>query len=282
MDRLFRGIPPRGADRGSVNCPNPFRTLSVKKGQMVEKAAAWCGRIRPPPSRQPPTSSVDPTIVLFGFGVGFLVGLTGMGGGSLMTPLLILVFGVKPVTAIGTDIFYAAVTKTAGRLAPPEAEDGEHAADLVAGGGQRALGDRRRLGAGHPQGHARRRAGRNRVRDPRLVPAGGGRDHAAAQPLPRGQARRARRLRDPHAPQDRRGRDRRHHRLRHRALLGGQRHRDRDHADRRLPPHPEAGSRHRRLPRRDPALGGGDRTRLQRQRRLRLGREHPAGLGPRA
>ena len=57
---------------------------------------------------------MDPAIVLFGFGVGFLVGLTGMGGGSLMTPLLILVFGIKPVTAIGTDIFYAAVTKTAG------------------------------------------------------------------------------------------------------------------------------------------------------------------------
>ena len=72
------------------------------------------GRIRPPTSRTTPTSSVDPAIVLFGFGVGFLVGLTGMGGGSLMTPLLILVFGVKPVTAIGTDIFYAAVTKTAG------------------------------------------------------------------------------------------------------------------------------------------------------------------------
>ena len=57
---------------------------------------------------------MDPLIILFGFGVGFLVGLTGMGGGSLMTPLLILIFGVKPVTAIGTDIFYAAVTKTAG------------------------------------------------------------------------------------------------------------------------------------------------------------------------
>jgi hypothetical protein len=57
---------------------------------------------------------VDPAIVFFGFGVGFLVGLTGMGGGSLMTPLLILLFGIKPVTAIGTDIFYAAVTKTAG------------------------------------------------------------------------------------------------------------------------------------------------------------------------
>jgi uncharacterized membrane protein YfcA len=57
---------------------------------------------------------VDPIIVLFGLGVGFLVGLTGMGGGSLMTPLLILVFGIKPVTAIGTDIVYAAITKTAG------------------------------------------------------------------------------------------------------------------------------------------------------------------------
>jgi uncharacterized membrane protein YfcA len=57
---------------------------------------------------------MDPAIIFFGFGVGFLVGLTGMGGGSLMTPLLILLFGVKPVTAIGTDIFYAAVTKTAG------------------------------------------------------------------------------------------------------------------------------------------------------------------------
>jgi uncharacterized protein len=43
-----------------------------------------------------------------------MVGMTGMGGGTLMTPLLILLFGVKPVTAIGTDIFYAAVTKTVG------------------------------------------------------------------------------------------------------------------------------------------------------------------------
>jgi len=43
-----------------------------------------------------------------------LIGMTGMGGGSLMTPLLILVFGIQPVTAVGTDIFYGAVTKTAG------------------------------------------------------------------------------------------------------------------------------------------------------------------------
>jgi uncharacterized membrane protein YfcA len=57
---------------------------------------------------------VDPLIVLFGFGVGVLVGLTGMGGGSLMTPLLIVVFGVKPVTAVGTDLTYGAITKTVG------------------------------------------------------------------------------------------------------------------------------------------------------------------------
>jgi uncharacterized protein len=57
---------------------------------------------------------MDPAIIVFGFGIGLLVGMTGMGGGSLMTPLLILLFGIQPVTAVGTDIFYAAVTKTAG------------------------------------------------------------------------------------------------------------------------------------------------------------------------
>jgi uncharacterized membrane protein YfcA len=57
---------------------------------------------------------VDPLIVFFGFGVGILVGLTGMGGGSLMTPLLIVVFGIKPVTAVGTDLAYGAITKTVG------------------------------------------------------------------------------------------------------------------------------------------------------------------------
>jgi uncharacterized membrane protein YfcA len=57
---------------------------------------------------------MDPAIVLFGLGIGMLVGMTGMGGASLMTPLLILVFGISPVTAVGTDIFYGAVTKTAG------------------------------------------------------------------------------------------------------------------------------------------------------------------------
>jgi uncharacterized protein len=57
---------------------------------------------------------MDPTIILFGLGVGLLVGITGMGGGSLMTPLLILVIGTKPVIAVGTDLAYGAVTKTLG------------------------------------------------------------------------------------------------------------------------------------------------------------------------
>ena len=57
---------------------------------------------------------MDPAIIFFGLGIGMLVGMTGMGGASLMTPLLILVFGISPVTAIGTDIFYAAITKSVG------------------------------------------------------------------------------------------------------------------------------------------------------------------------
>ena len=57
---------------------------------------------------------MDPLVVLFGLGVGVLIGLTGIGGGSLMTPLLILVVGVRPVVAIGTDLAYGAITKTVG------------------------------------------------------------------------------------------------------------------------------------------------------------------------
>jgi uncharacterized membrane protein YfcA len=57
---------------------------------------------------------MDPAIIFFGLGIGVLVGMTGMGGGSLMTPLLILIFSIQPTTAIGTDIFYSAVTKTVG------------------------------------------------------------------------------------------------------------------------------------------------------------------------
>jgi uncharacterized membrane protein YfcA len=51
-----------------------------------------------------------------GFAVGAIVGLTGVGGGSLMTPLLVLGFGVAPVTAVGTDLLYAGLTKTGGAV----------------------------------------------------------------------------------------------------------------------------------------------------------------------
>jgi uncharacterized membrane protein YfcA len=60
---------------------------------------------------------IDPLYVASGFGVGLLVGMTGVGGGSLMTPLLILLFGIHPATAVGTDLLYAATTKTVGSFA---------------------------------------------------------------------------------------------------------------------------------------------------------------------
>ncbi len=52
-----------------------------------------------------------------GFSVGAIVGLTGVGGGSLMTPLLVLMFGINPSVAVGTDLLYAAITKAGGTLA---------------------------------------------------------------------------------------------------------------------------------------------------------------------
>src|SRR5438105_4157658 len=59
---------------------------------------------------------IEPLYVASGFGVGLLVGMTGVGGGSLMTPLLILLFGIHPSTAVGTDLLYAAATKTGGSM----------------------------------------------------------------------------------------------------------------------------------------------------------------------
>jgi len=54
--------------------------------------------------------------IFAGFAVGLVVGLTGVGGGSLMTPILIFVFGVKPHLAIGTDLLFAAFTKMGGTI----------------------------------------------------------------------------------------------------------------------------------------------------------------------
>lgn len=63
-----------------------------------------------------PFSAIDPFFMLSGFFVGLLVGQTGVGGGSLMTPILVLVFGIHPATAVGTDLLYASATKTVGTL----------------------------------------------------------------------------------------------------------------------------------------------------------------------
>src|SRR5712692_10324154 len=60
--------------------------------------------------------SIDLLYAISGFCVGLLVGTTGVGGGSLMTPLLILLFGIHPATAVGTDLLYAAATKSGGTL----------------------------------------------------------------------------------------------------------------------------------------------------------------------
>jgi uncharacterized protein len=61
-------------------------------------------------------STVDPLFMLSGFFVGLLVGQTGVGGGSLMTPILVLLFGIHPATAVGTDLLYASATKSVGTL----------------------------------------------------------------------------------------------------------------------------------------------------------------------
>ena len=54
---------------------------------------------------------MDWMLVVAGALTGFVVGLTGVGGGALMTPLLLLLFGVAPLTAVGTDLWFAALTK---------------------------------------------------------------------------------------------------------------------------------------------------------------------------
>lgn len=58
----------------------------------------------------------DIGFIVAGFGVGLIVGLTGVGGGSLMTPILIFFFGVKPYMAVGTDLLFAAFTKMGGTV----------------------------------------------------------------------------------------------------------------------------------------------------------------------
>lgn len=60
------------------------------------------------------TGYIDLKVSIIGLMIGFLVGLTGIGGGVLMTPLLIFVVGMRPILAVGTDLVYAAITKIFG------------------------------------------------------------------------------------------------------------------------------------------------------------------------
>src|SRR5262249_15114530 len=60
---------------------------------------------------------MDVSLLLMSFGVGILIGLTSMGGAALMAPFLILMIGVRPVTAVGTDLVYGAITKIVGAWA---------------------------------------------------------------------------------------------------------------------------------------------------------------------
>src|SRR5262249_1438520 len=110
-----------------TSSPNRWRSSasSTSRRRMARKASSSDATPRParrfddrtPAARireNPMPHGFDLLYVLSGFCVGALVGMTGGGGGSLMTPVLILVFGVHPATAVGTDLLYAAITKTGG------------------------------------------------------------------------------------------------------------------------------------------------------------------------
>ena len=202
----------RGSTERTIACHGhpgilPHSALPTKKVGKVDKH----------PARSGTEITMDPAIVLFGLGIGVLVGMTGMGGGSLMTPLLILIFGIQPTTAIGTDIVYSAITKMVGgwrhfRLGTvnmelvkwlsfgsvPAAVAGVALVSVLAG-------PRRR-----------RPARLARLRGARRHPADGRDHHPGPGPDPAQPDRRARPLRGREAPQGRRDRDRRHHRLRDR------------------------------------------------------------------
>jgi len=75
---------------------------------------------------------VDSAYAAAGALTGFVVGLTGVGGGALMTPILLLFFGVSPTTAIATDLWFAAITKLVGARI-------HYGAGQVEGGGQTPL-----------------------------------------------------------------------------------------------------------------------------------------------
>jgi len=80
-------------------------------GALIAAALAWSGGGL---AFGRDTTGFNPLYAASGLAVGILVGLTGIGGGSLMTPLLVLLFGFQPATAVGTDLLYASATKAVG------------------------------------------------------------------------------------------------------------------------------------------------------------------------
>src|SRR5436190_6288599 len=113
-----------GGSSRSTTCPTTRCTTAAtsrsgaRRAPIPAPAARAAGRGRTRPSAactaRLKRAPMDPLIIVFGLGVGVLIGMTGIGGGSLMTPLLIIFAGIQPTVAIGTDLAYGAVTKTVG------------------------------------------------------------------------------------------------------------------------------------------------------------------------
>ena len=188
---------------------------------------------------------MDPAIIFFGLGIGVLVGMTGMGGGSLMTPLLILIFGIQPTTAIGTDIFYSAVTKTVGgwRHLRMKTVNMELVKWLALGSVPAAVGGVALVSV------IEQHVGEDRLDSLVYAVLGGtllmvGIITLARALILRNLVERARPLRRRTATQSRRGRDRRYDGLRDRHHLRRVGHGDRDPADRRLSAGSQKSRRH--------------------------------------
>src|ERR1035438_4925313 len=135
LDRLPTGAPGRAARRPrSAGSPRPLTAIKKSQpgGQITRlypiagyvpaldhrnsgRSLAGSGLCRQSAhSREPISMHVNPYIVLGSAVVGLLVGLTGAGGGALMTPMLILLFGVKPSSAISSDLVAAVLMRPVG------------------------------------------------------------------------------------------------------------------------------------------------------------------------
>ena len=225
---------------------------------------------------------MDWKLTVAGLFTGLLVGMTGMGGGSLMTPILVFLFGIPPSTAIGTDIAHGAVFKSVGAV--------QHRRMGNVRAQARRL-DADRLGSRiTPRRLAQRAADRALRRRGEVGDGAGARRSLALRGsrLDREERRSDRRAcRGPglgadETRQGRRHRDRAPRRLHRRADVSRQRRVLRPHAARRLSASCAQGGRDRHLPRGDPALRRRRRTLGGREHRLRDPVLAPAGVDTRA